>query len=66
MMIKRFENDNLVTYEYNSLEELHSLIEKWKEQFRKLNRVEEGKKDKAYERYCMELDELLISKEVHT
>ncbi len=63
MKIKRFENNGIVQYDFNTIEELKTQIEKWKEDFRKSNMTDEiikkMGKDRSYDRYCEELDSLI-------
>ena len=63
MKIARFEKDQLVTYSFSSLEDLNDKIEQWQKEFREKNKTEKVIKlfgrDKTYEKYCEELDDLI-------
>ncbi len=63
MIIKRYENGCTVTYKFISLEDLKDKTEEWKAEFRRTNKTDKIIKmfgrDKSYERYCNELDELI-------
>jgi hypothetical protein len=62
MKIKRFEESELVIYEFSSLEEAKETIEKWKQDFRRINKIdiiEKTRKDMAYETYAKQLDDML-------
>ncbi len=63
MKLTRFENNQIINYELHTLEEVEEFIEKSKREFREINKTDlilkSGGRDKAYERYCDELDELL-------
>jgi len=59
MKVHRYENGVKVKYYFDNIEEAKSLFEKWKEDFRKFNKVRTDVVDKSYERYCKELDETL-------
>lgn len=59
MKVKRFEGDSLITYSFHCLEDLKNKIEEWKREFHEINRVDGFRKDKSYERYCEELDDLI-------
>ncbi len=50
------ENDEFVTY---SCEEVRTLHEKWKEEFRLKNRVEEPSRDLSYINFCRRIDDFL-------
>lgn len=64
MKVKRFENgQNLVEYTFNSINELTKKVDQWKKEFRDINQTDRTIKiigrDKSYERYCEELDDLV-------
>ena len=63
MKIKRLEKDQLITYEFSSLEEFKNKIEEWKKEFREINKTDQiinsFGRDRSYERYCKELDDFL-------
>lgn len=65
MMLKRVENNEMVSYEYHALDELESILTKWKDEFRLRNRTDEVikmfGKDAAYDRYCEEIGQILKS-----
>lgn len=63
MKIKKFENGNLVEYNFSTLEELKNQVEEWRNKFRKINCTDKIIElfgiDRSYERYCKELDDLI-------
>lgn len=62
MKIQRIKEDKFVTYEFETLSELVDILDDWKDEFRKINKTDEiiksGGKDKSYERYCLECDQI--------
>jgi|GEM_PF-5413223 hypothetical protein len=64
MKVSRFGKDGILEkHEFSTIREAKLLIEKWKEEFKIVNRTREvirnGGKDYAYERYCQELDDMI-------
>lgn len=64
MKVARFtKNGDLEKYEFSTINEAKLLVEKWKEEFRSVNKTEEimklTGKDSVYERYCEEVDDMI-------
>jgi predicted transcriptional regulator len=59
MIVKRFEKDGLMTYNFSSLDQLKNQVETWKKEFREKNLTDTMIKEKYYEKYCDELDYLI-------
>jgi hypothetical protein len=60
--IKRFENNELVLYEFSSYEEAFETICDWKKDFLQVNRANVS--DRMYKEFCEELDKILGSYKV--
>jgi hypothetical protein len=60
MKIAMFDGKNLVKRDFKSVSDLKWFVEKSKLKFRDENAVRGEKKDFSYERYCEELDALVM------